>query len=198
MRRVAKRRSEVCKAAAAAIRPSLPPEQQLLLEVAGERGVSSWLTADPSPSFNTVLRKGDFRDAVCLRYGLPFASLPTSCVCGQPLSVHHALTCPCGGYPSARHDTLRDVIAEAMEEVLSDVEREPVLASLDGETLQGRTANRADDARVDIRAGGFWTRQQDAYFDVRVTHLKASVLSLPEALQQLKIHEGAKKRQYGQ
>ena len=45
-------------------------------------------------------------------------------------------------------------------------------------------------------ARGFWSRQQDAFFDVRVTHPKASVLSRSEVLSQLKHHEQMKKRQY--
>ena len=64
------------------------------------------------------------------------------------------------------------------------------------EDLNGRTANRSQEARLDIRARGFWTRQQDAFFDVRVTHPKASLLSRSEVLCQLKSHERMKKREY--
>ena len=78
------------------------------------------------------------------------------------------------------------------------MEVEPQLLPLEGECLVGCTANRAPDARLDIRARGFWTRQQDAYFDVRVTHLKASVLSRSEASSQLHSHELQKKRQYAE
>ena len=34
-------------------------------------------------------------------------------------------------------------------------------------------ANRRDDARTDIHARGFWDRQQDAFFDIRVFHPNA-------------------------
>ena len=90
------------------------------------------------------------------------------------------------------------MLAGIMSEVVRDVETEPRLLPLDGESLTGATANRATEARLDIRARGFWTRQQDAFFDVRVTHPKASSLSRSEALGQLRVHERQKKRHYAE
>ena len=57
-----------------------------------------------------------------------------------------------------------------------------MLLPYDGEDLNGRTANRSQEARFNIRARGFWTRQQDAFLDVRVTHPKASLLSRSDVL----------------
>ena len=164
------------------LKEDVSDSQKLLLEIANEKGVSSWLTADPSVQFRSILNKSDFRDAVCIRYGYPLDGLPTTCVCGSDLTVDHALTCPCGGYPLARHNEVRDTIAEVMRGVLPDVEVEPQLLPYVEEQLAGQTANRAVDARVDIRAKGFWTRQQEAFFDVRVTHPKATLSSRSEAL----------------
>ena len=160
------------------------------------KGVSSWLTVAPSAHPAFVLNKSDFRDAVCIRYGLPLVDVATTCVCGKDMDTAHALTCPAGGYPSARHDELKELLGGVMAEVLPDVQLEPVLLPYDGESIGGRTANRAEDARLDIRARGFWSRQQDAFFDVRVTHPKATLLSGSEVLGQLKSHEAQKKRQY--
>ena len=112
------------------------------------------------------------------------------------MTTDHALTCPCGGYPIARHNEVRNILADTIREVLPDVELEPALLPYGGEDLNGRTANRSQEARLDIRARGFWTRQQDAFFDVRVTHPKASLLSRSEVLCQLKSHERMKKREY--
>ena len=67
---------------------------------------------------------------------------------------------------------------------------------LDVEDLPGRPGNRTDGARVDIRARGFWTRQQDAFFDVWVTHPKEHLLSRSEILSQMKNCEKKKKRDY--
>ena len=176
------------------IRSGLPPTQRLLVEVAGEDGVSSWLTTPPATTMpGTVFSRTDFRDAVGLRYGLPLEGLPASCVCGKDMTSHHAMTCPCGGYPTQRHNEVRDLLAGAMSEVAYDVELEPVLLPLDGETVSGI---RADAARADIRARGFWTRQQNAFFDVRVTHPRPSLLSRSGVASQLSDNERQKKRQY--
>ena len=60
----------------------------------------------------------------------------------------------------------------------------------------GRSLIQTDETRLDVRARGFWSRQQDAYFDVRITHAAASALSRSEALSQLRSYERAKKNQY--
>ena len=72
-----------------------------------------------------------------------------------------------------RHDQVRDIIAEHTREIHNDVETEPTLTPLTGETLQYRSATSADDARTDIRANGFWSRQQSAFSDVRIFYPQA-------------------------
>jgi len=192
-------RVAAAKSIADEIRPSLSHEQQLLVAVAGEKGVSSWLSTPPTFEHNTVLSKSDFKDAISLRYGLPLADLPTKCVCGKDNTPYHAQTCASGGYRAARHDHIRDLLGEIVAEVCSDTELEPHLQPLSGESLDvGRTANLEDGARVDIRARGFWTRQQNAFFDVRVTHPKASLLSCSEVSSQLRTHEKKKKNEYAE
>ena len=191
-------REKAQRALLASISPNLPASQQCMTAIAAEKGVSSWLTCPPRSDHHTVLNKSDFRDAVCIRYGYLPADCPTACACGADTSLSHSLTCPMGGYPMARHDEVRDLLAGVLRDVVPDVETEPSLIPLDGEDLAGRTANRSDGARLDIRARGFWTRQQDAFFDVRVTHPKASLLSRSEVAGQLRQHELEKKRAYCQ
>ena len=89
------------------------------------------------------------------------------------------------GYALARHNEVRDVLAEALQTVVHDVEIEPTLLPYEGEDLDGRTANKSQAARVDICARGFWTRQQDAFFDVRVTNPKADLHTVTEIRRQL-------------
>ena len=179
--------------------PDLPPHQQMLTTIAAEKGVSTWLTCDPSWLSGSVLKKSDFRDALCIRYGYPLDGLQLHCVCGGSMTTSHALTCPSGGYPSARHNEVRDIICNVLREVLTDVETEPHLLPLDGEAeFTLRTANTSPAARLDIRARGFWSRQQDAFFDVRVTHPRSSLLSRPEIVGHLRSQEHQKKRAYGQ
>ena len=71
-----------------------------------------------------------------------------------------------------RHNELRDLEAEMLDMVCYDVEVEPVLQVLTGESLE-RGANTAPDARLDIHARGVWERQRSAFFDVRVFHPNA-------------------------
>ena len=80
-----------------------------------------------------------------------------------------------------------------MREVFPDMEREPKLLPFQDEDLGGRTANGSCNARLDIRARGFWTRQQDAFFDIRVTHPKANLLSVFQVSKHLSSHEREKK-----
>ena len=110
------------------------------------------------------------------------------------MTTDHAFTCASEGYTMARHNEVRDVLADAMWELLSDVEVEPRLLPYRAEMLRGKTANRLPDAHVDIRARGVWTRHQEAFFDVRVTHLKATLLSHTQVLHPLESHEREKKR----
>ena len=64
--------------------------------------------------------------------------------------------CPCGGFPSIRHNELRDITAELLTEVCHSVGVEPTLQPLTGEQLSYRSANVADGARLDVVAEGFF------------------------------------------
>ena len=61
-----------------------------------------------------------------------------------------------------------------------------------------QTAITTDDARLDIRARGFWSAAQDAYFDVRVFHPNAPRNSSGTIPAMYRKHENIKKRAYGQ
>ena len=105
--------------------------------------------------------------ALCLRYGWTPDGLPSHCPDGNAFTVEHALSCPRGGYIALRHNEIRDVLAEHMQETCCNVATEPKLQPLSGEVFEHRTAVTADGARLDIRADGFWaTRHEVAYFDV--------------------------------
>ena len=114
------------------------------------------------------------------------------CVCGDQFNVDHAKVCRRGGFIIQRHNELCDLEAEMLSMVCNDVEIEPVLQEITGETLN-RGANRAPDARSDISACGFRERQRTAFFDVRVCHPNADSyrdLSPKEIYRQ---HESEKK-----
>jgi len=57
-------------------------------------------------------------------------------------SVEHAFTCPCGGFPSIRHNEIWDFTASLLSEVCCDAGVEPALQPLDREPLRHVTANR--------------------------------------------------------
>ena len=103
-----------------------------------------------------------------LRYGWPSSRLPTQCICGAQYNAQHALSRKKGGSITLRHNHVRKVTAELLSQVTKDVNIGPVLQSLTGETFKQRTANTSDDVRLDIRARGFWTKHQIAFFDVRI------------------------------
>ena len=106
------------------------------------------------------------------------------------------MICPFGGLPIARHNEIRDITAQWLNEVCTDVVKEPSLQPLSGEIISPRTANKQDDARLDIRARRFWNRQQDAFFDVRVFHPDAPSYRNTSISALYRQHKMAKKREY--
>ena len=57
-------------------------EMKFTVKLSTEKGASSWLTARPLFDHSTVLCKGDFRDAINIRYGWEPRNLPDKCACG--------------------------------------------------------------------------------------------------------------------
>ncbi len=193
----AEKRKDTLKSASS-LRESLPRTLQRCLDVASEKGASNWLSCMPLQRHGFVLHKSAFRDAICLRYGWQPDHLPSSCVCGKNFSVAHAMSCPSGGYPTIRHNEVRNVTASLLRDVCTDVTIEPTLQPLHDEVLHGRTCNREDGARLDISARGFWgERFCQAFFDVRVfcPFATTNLCSLEAAY---KRHEAEKRRAYGQ
>ena len=74
-----------------------------------------------------------------------------------------------GGFPSIRHNEIRDLTATLLTEVCSSVTIEPDLQVLTTEEFSNRTANTSESARLDIAANGFWEgRFEKTFLDVRV------------------------------
>ena len=143
------------------------------------------------------LSKSEFRDAICLRYSWSLDRLPARCVCGAGFTIEHALSCPCGGYPSLRHNEVRDLLAGLMSEVCKDVTTEPQLEPLSGETFRCNSTTTDDQARVDIRARGFWGGHFEvAFFDVRVLNPLAASNYTNTLASCYQRHERSKQRMY--
>ena len=166
-------------------------------DLAQMKGASSWLNALPLKEEGYVLNKREFFDAVALRYRWQLKRLPLNCVCSQKFEVDHAMTCATGGFIHKRHDGVRDVVAKIIDDVAYDVQTEPHLQPLTGEILRP-SANKEDEARLDISARGFWQRGEKAFFDVRVfnpfarTHLSTKLETV------FKQQEASKKNQYNE
>ena len=121
--------------------------------------------------------------------------MPSKCACDKKFDVTHAMNCGRGGFIIARHDQVRNFEANLLRQVCNDVEVEPPLQSVNGFTFHP-SANTREDARLDVRAKGFWRRGQNAFFDVRITNLDNNSQRERTIDAALKSHENEKKRLY--
>ena len=121
---------------------------------------------------------------------MPHADQVVPCMC---CTVHYQLTCPL-----SNPDNLFGIGLLAATEILLPDEAVPANPILfDRITSQLiKTTSRAIEARLDICARGYWSRQQDAFFDVRVIHPSTSVLSRGQCLAQMSRNESQKMRAY--
>ena len=190
-------RSKELEHRAERIKEMAPRKTQRALDLATEKGSSAWLTVLPLQDLGFNLNKREFRDAVKLRYDWPVEDIPSTCASGEAFTVDHSTICKLGGFITQRHNELRDLEAEFLSMVCSDVEIEPVLQDISGEHLN-RGSNKAQDARLDIHARGFWERHRSAFFDVRVCHPNAVSYRDLEPQQIYRIHGNEKKRLYSE
>ncbi len=95
------------------------------VELAAEKGSSTWQTALPIEDQDFAMHKGEFPDALCLRYGWLPHRLPGKCECGSSFSLDHPLNCTKGAFPTIRHNELRDLTGNLLAEVCPDVCVEP-------------------------------------------------------------------------
>ena len=89
-------------------------------------------------------------------------------------SADHAMVCSFGGYPTVCHNKLRDFLGSLLTEVRQNDAVEPLLMPLNGEVFRSRSTNTSQEARAHVRATGFWTRCEEAFFDVRVFRANAT------------------------
>ena len=127
----------------------LHENQRYALDIAAEKGASSWTIMLPPKRYNFV-----FRDILAQRYGWEPLKIPTICPCGDTFSLVHSLQCNKGAYTQMRHDEIRDTFVTIMREVCFDVEIEPKLQPLEGESFVHKTTTTEDDARLDTKADG--------------------------------------------
>ncbi len=180
------------------MRSILPTDCKRLFNLANEGSLCLVIRSIPK-EYSFDLHKGAFRDAICLRYGWRPSDLPSSCVCGNPTTIDHCLSCPCGGFPTLRHNALCDLSANLLKDVCYNVSREPPLQPLTDETFELHSTTTVDGARLDVAADGFWGySDQRVYFDIKVVNPLSSThanMSLSACYHQA---EELRKRKYDQ
>ena len=80
---------------------------------------------------------------------------PSTCPCGEKFDITDAFHCAKRGYTHVRHNEIGD-IRELMNDVCYDVEIEPKLQPLQGETFPHKTTSTDHDAQLDIKANRIW------------------------------------------
>ena len=175
----------------------LSSETLRVLDQTRSQGASNWLNVLPLAEHGFNLNKREFRDALALRYNKQLRGLPSHCPCGQKFTINHAMNCKRGGFVNIRHNNIRDYESSLLSKVCNDVQTEPELQPLTGEQLNRGTI-KGDEARLDVRARGFWRRGQNAYFDVRVTNANAESAKTTSVKNVLSKHEREKKRAYNE
>ena len=190
-----KRNRDNVKTSATILRATISNSLQRAVDLAQEKGVSSWLTSLLLEEFGFTLHKSAFRDAIAFRYGWQPLHIPTTCACGTNFSVEHVPSCSKGGFPTVRHNEVRDLTAFLMSEVFChNVCIEPTLQPITGEALSGTSAITEDGARLDVAASGFWGgRFERAFFDVKIFNPHAPSNRQPLSPCYRK-HENIKKR----
>ena len=177
----------------------LPDDLRRIVQLSSDKGASSWLSVLPIEEHGFALHKGAFRDALCLWYGWLPSSLPAKCVCGHGFIVDHAMNCSSSGFPTLRHNELRDFTAAVLSEVCHDIAVEPVLQPLSGESLRFSTANVEDEAHLDVSVRGFWGgNHQKTFFDVRVFNPMSSSYRTTAVSSLYRRFEHAKQKMYEQ
>ena len=169
---------------------TLMPEQNRAAKQAKQKDASSWLISLEDHGF--TLTKGEFRDALALRYNKPLCSLLSNCPCGQKFNVTHALNCKKGGFVTMRHNNIRDFEANLIRIMQNDVEVESQLQQVENEHFNGL---KEDYARPDIRAKGVLRNAQNAY-DVRATNINSDSQKNMPVEKILSKHKQDMKRNY--
>ena len=116
----------------------------------------------------------------------------------ENFNVAHALHCSKGGYTHIRHDDIGDFFPNLLNEVCDDVEVDACLQTMQGETFANRNTTTDDNARLDIKANGFFdSRFSRKFFDVKVfsPYAKSDGRSIADSS---KYHESIEKLKYDQ
>ena len=127
--------------------PSLQLQQFPPQELSG-KGSSNWLTVLPGQEHRFALHKTAFYDAIALRYGWDPARLPDHFPCGVKFSIRSTAfpALKVDSQPLYTHNEIRNLTASLLTEVCHEVQVEPTLQPLSGESFNHATLNKEDGA----------------------------------------------------
>ena len=136
---------------------TLPSDLLRSVNQSRDKGASSWLTAVLLVDHGFVLNKQEFKNSLRLKYNMPLSGLPSKCVGGGKYAVCYALSRKKGGFVAQRHDGVHSLLASFVGKVCTNVEVEPQLQPLHNERFNFRSTVTSPEARLDLKAGGFWS-----------------------------------------
>ena len=110
-------------------------EDQASSRTSARKGSCVCLTVLPLQERGFNLSKREFRDPVKLGYSWLFNDIPSVCACRENFTVDHVMICKRGGFVIQHHNELRDLKADLLSTVCSDVQVEPVLQDITEEQL---------------------------------------------------------------
>ena len=111
---LSKRRAQEEKAES--VCAGLPTELKRIISLSGDKGASSWLSVSPVEEHEFALHKSAFHDAICLRYGWLPSGLQHIVFVARVFS-QSCYELSYWGYPTLRHNELRDFTTETLSEV---------------------------------------------------------------------------------
>ena len=171
----------------------------MIFSLSLKKGTSIWLSTLLLKAPGFYLSNPAFKDAIYLRYGRDIPDTPSFWQCGQNFTLDHILSCPIGGFPTIRHNEVRDITASLLPEVCSNVTVEPQLQPLTGEQLQMRSASADSNARLDLSANSVWSGLfGKTFLDVRVFNPFAKSNTEKSSPETYRRHAREKRRKYEQ
>ena len=97
---------------------------------------------------------------------------------------------------SLRHNHLRNITCNLLNQICNDVSVEPMLHELTGEEFTEKSSIKTSEARLDVKARGFWQAGQLAFFDIRVFNPMAKRYANQILKKSYETNEVEKKRKY--
>ena len=106
-----------------------------------------------------------------MRYDWRIPNTPSYCLCGVKNDINHALMQKRRVCDDETLNCIRDLEAELMQEVCSDVRIEPELMPLDNNLM--RNGNNAENSHLDMSGIKAWGLFERTFLDRRVMHPNA-------------------------